>query len=358
MDSKVYRFLYACGIPFNVLRSPYLHEMVSAINDTPKGYKSPRYDKARTIGLDHEKAKISHSLSRMTNSWTEHGVFIVSDGCINVKGKPLISVRVVSVSGAIFLSAYDYSEKFKVNINIAETLLETIERIGPYNVIQVITDNAANCKAAGAITEDKYPNIFWSKCLVHTMNLLMHDIFKNKNQQYKQIGDLYKRGKKMIKFITNHSNTHGLFRSHSRLELFNIAKTRFASYYLTFRCLLKVEKTALDGQFWANVRQVLEFTKPIYHMIHFAATDKPVTGEVYEHMDTMLGQIKNIVQKDDPNLYTQIHNCVCTRWNKLNVPLMPLRISLCQNTTLQLGWANLHLGVGLGSNPIQIQRYL
>ena len=95
MDSKIYQFLYACGIPFNVLCSPYWHEMVSGINDVPKGYKSPGYDKARTIGLDHEKTKISHSLSRMTNSWTDHGVSIVSDGWTNVKGKPLINVLVV-----------------------------------------------------------------------------------------------------------------------------------------------------------------------------------------------------------------------------------------------------------------------
>ena len=108
MDSKVYRFLYACGIPFNVLRSPYWHEMVSAINDAPKGYKSPGYDKARTVGLDNEKAKISHSLNRMTSSWTDHGVSIVSDGWTNVKGKPLISVLAVSVGGAIFLTAHDY----------------------------------------------------------------------------------------------------------------------------------------------------------------------------------------------------------------------------------------------------------
>ena len=41
LDSKIFRFLYACGVPFNVLRSPYWHEMVSAINDAPKGYRSP-----------------------------------------------------------------------------------------------------------------------------------------------------------------------------------------------------------------------------------------------------------------------------------------------------------------------------
>lgn len=66
---------------------------------------------------------------------------IVFDGWTNVKGKPLISVLAVSVSGAMFLSAYDYSEKFNTDINIAKPLLETIKHIGPYNVIRVIIDN-------------------------------------------------------------------------------------------------------------------------------------------------------------------------------------------------------------------------
>ena len=121
----------------------------------------------------------------MTNSWNEHGLSIVSVGWTNVKGKPLISVLVVSVSGAIFLSLYDYSENFKTDINIVEPLLKTIECIGPYNVVQFITDNAGNCKATRAIIEDKYPNIFWSGCLVHIINLLMHDIIKNKQHQYR-----------------------------------------------------------------------------------------------------------------------------------------------------------------------------
>ena len=68
MDSKKFRFLYACGVPFNVLRSPYWHEMVSAINDAPKGYKSHGYDKARTVEIDHEKAKITYALGKLTNS--------------------------------------------------------------------------------------------------------------------------------------------------------------------------------------------------------------------------------------------------------------------------------------------------
>jgi hypothetical protein len=148
----------------------------------------------------------------------------------------------VCLTGAIFLSAHDYSDHYKTKINIADALLKTIEEIGPYNVIQVITDNAANCMAAGAIIEDRYPNIFWSGCLVHTMNLLMHDIIKMKDHDYRWIGALYKRGKKMIRFITNHIMAQYIFRNHSKLELLKIPKTRFASYYLTFKRLLKVRE--------------------------------------------------------------------------------------------------------------------
>jgi hypothetical protein len=82
---------------------------------------------------------------------------------------------------------------------------------------------------------------------------------------------------------------HHIFHNHCKLELLKIAKTKFASYYLTFRHLLKareplasmvssdswqglkdrvasasnrhefqeVEEIVLDGQFWQHVRDVL-----------------------------------------------------------------------------------------------------
>jgi hypothetical protein len=64
VDAQVFMFLYACGIPFNVLRSPYWHEMVQAINGSPKGYRIPVYEKARTLGLDRERDKIQGALGK------------------------------------------------------------------------------------------------------------------------------------------------------------------------------------------------------------------------------------------------------------------------------------------------------
>jgi hypothetical protein len=57
--------------------------------------------------------------------------------------------------------------------------------------------------------------------------------------------------------------------------------------------------TILDSHFWTRVKYVFQFTEPIYNMIRFADFDRPVIGEVYEQMDNMLGQIKDIVERRD-----------------------------------------------------------
>ena len=151
-----------------------------------------------------------------------------------------------------------------------------------------------------------HPHVFWSGCLVHTLNLLLHNIVKHEECGW--INDLYKRGKKLIKFVTCHTSINYFYGTYSRLQLVKVAKTIFVSYYITLRCLLKVrqalgamvmsdawdemnidreganavKETVLDSQFWSQVRYVLQFTKPIYNMIKFADSDRPIIGEVYE----------------------------------------------------------------------------
>ncbi len=41
--------------------------MVASIRDAPAGYMSPGYDKARTVGLDKEKAKVQAALVKFTS---------------------------------------------------------------------------------------------------------------------------------------------------------------------------------------------------------------------------------------------------------------------------------------------------
>ncbi|GFZ12569.1 hypothetical protein Acr_23g0009540 [Actinidia rufa] len=81
-----------------------------------------------------------------------------------------------------------------------------------------------------------------------------------------------------------------------------------------------VQKTVLDDDFWKKAKRVLKITKPIYRMLRFCDTDKAVIGEVYEQMDTTLGNI-NVILKDDQATYDLIHKLVVERWDKMNIPL-------------------------------------
>ena len=68
----------------------------------------------------------------------------------------------------MFLKAINCEGETKDKHFIAYLLINTIQDIGSQNVVQVITDNAAACKATGHIVESKFRHIFWTPCVVHS----------------------------------------------------------------------------------------------------------------------------------------------------------------------------------------------
>ena len=107
-DTRVARAIYACGIPFNVVRSPYWHDLVRAINIAPAGYKGPNYEKIQTDLLKKEKELVEDILAPIRASWGSSGVTIVSDGWTDTRRRPLINIIATSPKGAMFLKAEDY----------------------------------------------------------------------------------------------------------------------------------------------------------------------------------------------------------------------------------------------------------
>ncbi|KAL7206240.1 hypothetical protein ACSBR2_019031 [Camellia fascicularis] len=286
VGQTIARCLYSNGIAFNVVRSPWWADMVTAINNAPKGYKSPNYEKVGTNLLDKEQSKVQQSLNPLMQDWSIHGVSIISDGWSNLKNQTLINIMAVSGGKAIFINGHDVSSKEKNATNIADLLFKEIEFVGPSNVVQVVTDNATNCKAAGAIIQRKYSHIFWSGCLAHTLNLLMKD-----SQIPALLSMALSKQSKNLRKNTSSPHQHDI-----------------------------VHQTIMDDDFWRKAKTVLTITKHIYKMLRFSDSDKAVIGEVYELMDTMLGNIKDTLS-NDPIVYDLIHQFVVERWNKMNIPL-------------------------------------
>jgi hypothetical protein len=177
-DEHVTRCLYANGLAFNLVRSPCWQQMIKMINEVPKGYKSPGYEKVRTTLLALEKQSVDRQLQSIRETWTETRISIVSDGWRDQRNRPLINIIAICPQGAMFLKAIDCSGVEKDATFISTILIDAIESVGPHNVVQVITDNAQVCKAAGLIVEGRYDYIFWTPCAVHSLNLILAKIGK------------------------------------------------------------------------------------------------------------------------------------------------------------------------------------
>ncbi|XP_038709524.1 uncharacterized protein LOC120004292 [Tripterygium wilfordii] len=356
VDLKIIKGLCANGIPFNVLRNPHFCEMVTAINRGPKGYKPPSFERARTTLLDECKRSVEKDLVVIKDTWYNQGVSIVSDGWSNVKHKPLINIIAANSRGAMFMYANDFSGIEKTGNAIAQFLLKAIEEVGPSNVLQVVTDNAANCKAAGKEVEKIHKHIFWSPCVVHTLNL----VFKDFANTFDWLRDTYIRGKNIVKYFINHTHALSIFRGQSKLELLKVAKTRFASHYILLKRLVDcrealattivlrtwkewvkqgdeharkmgalVAETIGSEDFWDEVEDIISITKPIYYMIKFSDGEGPKMGEIYERMDSMLGQIKDKMRNNKhAGCYPQIESIVLARWEKMNIPMHCLGFAL------------------------------
>jgi hypothetical protein len=83
-----------------------------------------------------------------------------------------------------------------------------ILEVGAENVVQVITDNAANYVAAGRMLMDRHPTLFWTPCAAHCIDLMLEDIGK-----IPFVKDIVDSSKSITKFIYNHTSVLSLMRN-------------------------------------------------------------------------------------------------------------------------------------------------
>ncbi|KAL6550554.1 hypothetical protein OROMI_021042 [Orobanche minor] len=279
VDIAIVRFLCANGIPFNVLRSPEMAAMTNALKNAPKDYKPPSADRARTSLLDDLKREVERECTPISDTWSTQGTSIISDGWTNIKKNPLINVIAANSRGSMFLYAEDFAGVEKTGKEIANFLLKAIDEVGSSNVMQVVTDNAANCKAAGKEVEKVHKHIFWSPCVVHTLNLI-----------FKDFAVAFPWMSKMGREVTD---------------------------------------TIKSEEFWDEVDNILAITKPLYRMIRFADGEGQKMGEIYEKMDCMIGEISEVMKNNKRECdHEKMNEIMVTRWEKMNIPMHCLGFAL------------------------------
>jgi len=177
----------------------------------------------------------------------------VMDG-VNAQKRPLINFMAVTESGPIFLNSVNAEGEVKNQHYVAEKLEDCIKEVGAQNVIQIITDNAFACKAAGVIVESRYPHIFWTSCVVHTLNLTLKNICAAKITEanvvaYAQcswITEVSNDGLIIKYFIMNYFMRLAMFNDYSKIKLLTVSKTRCASWIIKLKRFKVIKRNLLD----------------------------------------------------------------------------------------------------------------
>ncbi|KAH7575229.1 hypothetical protein JRO89_XS02G0066300 [Xanthoceras sorbifolium] len=238
----------ASGLSFHFVRNPYyVRVFTKAYNNLIAGYVPPGYNALRTTILQKEKTSIDRMLGPIKDSWKDKSISVCSDGC-------------------------------------------------PQNVVQVIADNAAACKAAGLLVEAKFQHIFWTPCVVHTLNLALKNIFSPSSHPSER-WDLYKED--------------------------DTEKAR------------AVKEKILDEYFWIDMDYIINFTAPIYEMIQIDDTDTPCLHLVYAWWDSMIEKVKIVIFRkewkqlnEESMFFDVVHGILVERWTKSSTPLHCLVHSL------------------------------
>ena len=214
---------------------------------------------------------------------------------------------------------------------VASVFLDAMEEVGAQHVVQIVTDNAANYKAAGEIIESKHPHIFWTPCVVHGINLALKSICElaersGHYQNCKWILQILDDVQDIRNFIVNHNLALSIFTSHSDLTLLRVAETRFASHLIMARRFRKVytalqkmvmdvkwrayreeknnviankarevKRCVVDDFWWDQLDYILAITEPIVGMLREGDKGVVVLHLIYDMWDSMIEDVMKVI---------------------------------------------------------------
>ena len=139
------------------------------------------------------------------------GCSLVCDGWSNIQRRPLINIMVVSPRGETFIRAIDSTGKIKSGAYITDVLNDIINEIGANNVVQVVMDNAKNCRLAGRIINERYPHIYPTGYNTHNMNLVLKDWYTSEDTTW--FANIINMCRKVVKFILKRQRVLDIYRS-------------------------------------------------------------------------------------------------------------------------------------------------
>ncbi|CAM8905607.1 unnamed protein product [Rhodiola kirilowii] len=316
VEMHIANFFYENGIPFNVANSRSYEVMVESIGQFGPGLKPPSFHKLRVPLLEKAKSETGKLREAHEKSWKLYGCTLMCDGWTDKRTRHLINFLVNSQEGTFFLSSTDVSSEVQDACMLADLIEVQINLIGKENVIQIVTDNGANFKAAGRKLCDRILTLYWTPCAAHCLDLMLEDIAK-----IKAFSVCITHARNITTFIYRHGRLLSQMREKtSGKDIVRPGATRFATAFLTLQSLWghkdalrklfggdawfnsklatttageKVHDAVFSTRFWNVVGDCIRASQPLLVVLRAVDGDeKPAMPEVCELMIKAMTSIK------------------------------------------------------------------
>ncbi|XP_042466180.1 uncharacterized protein LOC122048713 [Zingiber officinale] len=336
------RWFYTSAIPFNAVNNPFFSKMVEQIGEFGRGLKLPSYYEIRDTFLKREVVETLNVIQKYKEEWSKTGCTIMSDGWTDQRKRTMCNFLVNSPSGTVFLSSVETTDISKTADKIFEMLDDVVEKVGEENVVQIVSDNAANYKAAGKLLMEKRKNLFWTPCAAHCLDLMLEDFNKHDPMQKETIA----RAKLVVSYIYSWGTVVNWMKEFTKgKELVRPGVTRFATSYLTMRRLLELKGELIaffasekwrgsshakkkKGQeicniifdtqnFWPNVELCLKIASPLIKVLRMVdSDDKPAMGFLYKAIEHAKEEIKANLRSAKKR-YEPVYAVIDKRWESM-----------------------------------------
>ncbi|XP_066308724.1 uncharacterized protein [Miscanthus floridulus] len=164
------------SIPFNACDNDEFKQMCESIGQFGSRLEPPSQCDLRESLLDEEYARTKSLLQERDAEKVKNGCSIMTDAWSDRKRRSIMNLCTNCADGSSFISSKEMSDVSHTSEVIFELVDKAIEDIGPNHVVQVVTDNASNNIGAKNRLAEKRPNIFWTSCATHTINLMLQGI--------------------------------------------------------------------------------------------------------------------------------------------------------------------------------------
>ncbi|XP_058756871.1 uncharacterized protein LOC131630088 [Vicia villosa] len=307
-DLAIAKWFIDASIPFNAANSPYFQPAVDALCCMGAGYKVPTMHALRGNLLNKWVDDVKIQIEQYRSTWKDTGCTLMADGWTDRCRRTLINFLVYCPKGTIFIKSVDASGASKTAETLFKLFKEVVLYVGQENVVQVVTDNAANYVAAGKLLEREFPKLFWSPCAAHCINLMLQDMGK-----LEEVSETVSQASKITKYIYNHCFALYLMRQHTGgREILRPAPTRFATNFIALQSILSHKdalramvtskewttttyskdvkakqfvEQVLDSSFWSKCADIVKITEPLVRVLRIVdSEDKPAMGYLYRAM--------------------------------------------------------------------------